>query len=349
MGNLPPTPQRAPRVPVPVPVITTTKSSIANAYRLEVACVEPQTTTSCGRYGVCRAVDTEAFPALEGITAFEMQIHSNGMRTMRVNTDSNELGYLVRGRLQLTIVLEHNQRAITTINAGDLWFVPRGRMHSLMNAGDSTAFMYVGYSSSDPAFTDVSVMLNGLPKELKDNYRPSNLVHKYLSDFRGPNDNYVFAPRPHRSGVEDYVSSEYVFSPSKIARVTKTVWPILDGISFFWACGKARSIWYPNAHVLYIVMSGTARASITIVGENNYDNSVELHPTDYFFVPLATQHSIIGDDCEMIAFASTAELESPVVLEDVMDSFGNTMVLHNMINYAFEPVIKTRGPTHPKQ
>ena len=265
-------------------------------------------TIGLKKYGTATIVDKNNFPVLKTFTSFFVEIYDDSMGTIHTH-DCDEFGYVSEGTVQVYIWESETKNTMIEVPAGNVWFAPSGSLHSVNNVGDTPAVLYVGFNSPTRSNIDISVMLNGLPHYLKNEYAAS--PHSLLKNFVGPNDNYIFTTYP-KSEVNAKINknspytynlrnSKPYFNDSKIGKifsVDKSKWPILNRFSISHYLLEPNvstsAFWYSSVDALYIICKGNANMYMTLPGYNNTNekNKVALTARNYFFVPKASQHVI---------------------------------------------------------
>ena len=309
-----------------------------------------------GEFGIAYGVHKTNFAPLKTFTAYYVEIFDESMRTIHMH-DSDELGYLIEGTLEIFIWESDTVYTKTIINAGGSWFFPKGTLHSLNNVGDVVSKMFVGFNSLNPSNIDIAVMLNGLPKYLKQEY--SGSPHSLLKNFKGPLSNYFFCDFP-KSELKTKVSKSSPFTfdlinckpyfESKnlgfIRRVTYKDWPMIKGINLSLGLINLKpsistdNFWYTNADALYIVYSGKCDIFMTLTNFNKNDenNKTSVEIFDYFFVPCATPHTIkntsTSEDLNIGVFFSTDCIKS-ISLGPSLLFFGQAIIQENFITSNF--------------
>ena len=258
------------------------------------------------KYGSAIPVNKTIFPALTTFTAYYVEIYDESMRCVHLH-DSDEVGYVAEGAIEVFICESETVYTKVLVPQGNSWFIPRGTLHSLNNVSKEQATLWVAFNSPTPSDTDVAVILNGIPKYLKNAYSAS--PHSILKDYIGTNTNHFFNDYPKNElNIKvsksspfsfDVINSKPEFSDNslgKIIHVDKEKWPILKdknfsvGLFFLKPNVSTDCFWHLNNDALYIIHEGNADIYMIMSGYSN--NKMELKKGQYFFVPKATPHVI---------------------------------------------------------
>jgi mannose-6-phosphate isomerase-like protein (cupin superfamily) len=159
-------------------------NAILDKYKLNLRNVS---TAGIEKYGKAQAVNRLNY--LASFSVFYVEIFDNSMRTIHSH-DCDELGFVQEGVIQVFIWKNAKEYTMTEVTQGNLWFIPSGALHSLNNVGDTNAILRIAFNSTLPSNNDISVLLNGLPQYIKNEYCES--PHSLLKNFIGPNNNYFF-------------------------------------------------------------------------------------------------------------------------------------------------------------
>ncbi|KEH16191.1 germin family 3 protein [Medicago truncatula] len=110
------------------------------------------------------------FPALNGlgISAMRADIGEGGSAPMHTHPDATELIILVQGEFTVGFITPTSVYS-KVLKPGDLFVVPQGMLHFVLNTGKGVATAYVSFSSENPTVHLLDFLLFG-------NKLPSNLV-----------------------------------------------------------------------------------------------------------------------------------------------------------------------------
>jgi len=340
--------------------ITTPGTSI-DKYRLEVTKLPK---LGNGLFGFAYAPDKLNFPVLVSFTTYYVEIFDESMRCIHIH-DCDELGYVAEGAIEVLIWTDDNQYTKTLVPEGNLWFIPKGALHSLNNVGKEHAKLWVGFNSTMPSNTDLGIVLNGLPTYLKQKYAGS--PHSLLKDYVGPNYNYYFNNYP-KNEINMKMSTNSIFSfdfstiipefNDKNLGIIRTVnckyWPLLKGanLSVSRITMKPNTStdyhWFSNADANYVIFKGEADIYMSIPNYNNDNdnNKLSVKAYEYAFVPAATPHSIRNtsksNNLEIVVFLSSEDAKQ-VHLGNSLLFFGDSIIQQSFVTRMGEEYPGTQG------
>jgi len=76
--------------------------------------------------GMVREMTAADYPPIPNMASALIDLDVGGMRGLHWHDTAGELGYVVKGRVLLTVVDSDNNREITALNEGDIYSVPMG-------------------------------------------------------------------------------------------------------------------------------------------------------------------------------------------------------------------------------
>lgn len=332
-------------------------------YKLELSKLP---TYGLHKYGTATPVNKTIFPVLNTFTSYYVEIFDESMRCVHIH-DSDEVGYVAEGQIEVFIWESETVYTKTLIEQGNSWFIPKGALHSLNNVGEKYAKLYVAFNSPHPSNTDIAILLNGLPKYLKNEYAVS--PHSILKNYVGPNTNYFFndypkdeldikvsKSSPFSFNINDTKPEFYDNNVGFIKKIDKKKWPILEGTNF--SLGKfvlkprvsTDSFWYKNNDALYIVYNGNADIYMSMSGFNNTNdkNKISIKSHEYYFVPKGTPHTIRNSsnnsNLEMIVYYSDDIIEH-VSLGPSLLFFGEGIIQDSFITNKLVQAKKSKSKT----
>lgn len=337
----------------------TNKKTFFDKYKIDLRNVK---NAGLAKYGIAKPVNGSNY--LASFSLYSVEIYDNSMRTIHSH-DCDELGFVQDGVIQVFIWKNEKDYTMTTVTKGNLWFIPRGTLHSLNNVGDNNAVLRVAFNSKTPSDNDISVLLNGLPHYIKNEYCGS--PHSLLKHFIGPNTAYLFAPypksevkfktdqkSPYLYKLEDSKPDFYDKHLGKIVSVDKNKWTTLKDKNFSFSHiylqpnVSTQAFWYLNNDTIYVIYEGNAEIYMTIPGQNNNNNKVLLQRENYYFVPCATQHVIRNSSSTSIlkiaAFYSNDTFEYYSLNQGLL-FFGEPIIQSNLITNKMKPIGRSKYQT----
>jgi oxalate decarboxylase/phosphoglucose isomerase-like protein (cupin superfamily) len=331
-------------------------------YKLDLRNIKKE---GIAKYGSAKVVNGSNY--LASFSLYSVEIYDNSMRTIHCH-ECDELGFVQEGVIQVFLWKNEKDYTMTTVTKGNLWCIPRGTLHSLNNVGENNAVLRVSFNSKTPSDNDISVLLNGLPQYIKNEYCES--PHSLLKNFIGPNTSYLFAPYPksevtfktdqksdHLYKLENSKPDFYDKYLGKIVSVDKNKWPTLKDKNFSFSNiylqpnVSTQAFWYLNNDTIYVIYEGNAEIYMTIPGQNNNNNKVSLQKENYYFVPSATQHVIRNSSSTSIlkiaAFYSNDTFEYYSLNQGLL-FFGEPIIQSNLITNKMKPLGRSKYKTFKK-
>lgn len=110
-----------------------------------------------------RAAD---FPAADNTSAALVRLTVAGFREPHWHPNSDEWAYVLQGNVRLTVVGPHGRAVVEDFEYGDVWFVPVGFGHSVLNVGDGEAEVLLVHNNGDYTTIELSEWASGGPKEV---------------------------------------------------------------------------------------------------------------------------------------------------------------------------------------
>lgn len=293
-------------------------------------------------------VDKNNFPALDGVTCYQVEIWEECMRLPHWHPNASELGYVASGAVEVIIWRSPGETAVFTVKEGMCYFIPQAALHSLNNVGEGHAKLIIGFSQDIPQDIDLPVAFNGLALPIRDAYTsPHTELHQWTGTIANPLCGLL--PKedvPRRcSGspyLFDFASVTPLFSEPSLGTVAwgvKNNWSIIDGMSVLRAQlkqGVARDpIWYPDAGTLYIISKGKGEFQIII--KDHEPLPIQVSYLDYIFIPCGVLHTFVNKDkepFEAIAFFSKADPLPEVSLSVATAFFPNRIRRETLTSYA---------------
>ncbi|CAJ2669023.1 unnamed protein product [Trifolium pratense] len=125
-------------------------------------------TNNSFKLGVTAASVTN-FPALNGlgVSTIRVDIEEGGFAPMHTHPDATELIISIQGEATVGFVTPTGVYT-KVLKSGDLFVIPPGLLHFVVNSGKGKAMGYAAFSSENPStqITDLLLFGNNLPSDL---------------------------------------------------------------------------------------------------------------------------------------------------------------------------------------
>src|SRR5262249_3659056 len=95
-----------------------------------------------------------------------VRLEVGGYREPHWHPNSDEWAYVLEGKMRLTVVAPHGQKTVEDFEYGDVWFVPIGFGHSVLNIGDGEAQVLLVHNHGEFTTIELSEWVAGGPAEV---------------------------------------------------------------------------------------------------------------------------------------------------------------------------------------
>jgi oxalate decarboxylase len=323
-------------------------------YFFDLKKLKPQTVCPGGDRTV---VAKEQMSALEGISLAHLQLQKGTVQEPLWHPNAHKVGYCVEGSLLVTL-LGQGIRETFSIEAGDLFFVPKGHFHILANNTEKQTSIVFALSHQQPdqltlfqAVRSLSGSAFGatfhIPAQffeaLKISTRES-LVNSCATQGMAGATESRFKFSVAGSGTVVQTEGGY------LKAATKSNLPALQDLGVLTFGLKEKGIvephWHTNAGELIYIIKGKTR--ISIMSPDGEHKVAEVEGGGGAFAPASHFHSIenIGSDpVEVIAFFNTADPDY-IGLGQAM-SACSPEVLSSVFNLPLDQFKSFNPPTGP--
>ncbi len=271
--------------------------------------------------GTAREVTAREFPVSQNIAAVLMTLKPGGLRELHWHANAAEWAYVIEGNVRVTIVDTQGRLEIADFGRGDIWYFPRGHVHSIQGLGPGSTvakFLLVfdnGYFSEFATFS-VSDWLAQTPKGIV--AKNLNLSPEELSELPTEEVYIAQGPTPPILPVASLSGLGTVLAPplthkyqlrsqkpfvksahGEVRLASAAEFPIsttMTGALMSLHRGGLRELhWHPNADEWQYILSGKIR--LTVFASHGLATAVELAPGDIGFAPMGYGHALenIGD------------------------------------------------------
>jgi oxalate decarboxylase len=286
--------------------------------------------------GSAREATAREFPVSKNIAAVLMTLKPGGLRELHWHANAAEWAYVMEGNVRVTIVDPQGRLEIADFGQGDIWYFPRGHVHSIQGLGPASTeakFLLVfdnGYFSEFATFS-VSDWLAQTPKEIV--AKNLNLPPEELTDLPTGEVYIALGPVPPMLPVAPVSGPGTVLAPplthkyqlssqkpfvrsshGEVRLASAAEFPIsttMTGALMRLNRGGLRELhWHPNADEWQYVLSGKIR--LTVFASHGLATFVELEPGDIGFAPMGYGHALenVGDSpAELILVFNSGEYQ----------------------------------------
>lgn len=116
--------------------------------------------------GVEWRVDRTRFPIATTMSGVVLRLEPGALRELHWHPNAAEWGYVVAGRVRMTLFGSRGRYREETLDAGDVAYIPQGFGHSIENIGSETAQMLIVLSAGDYQVIDLTQWLAANPRDV---------------------------------------------------------------------------------------------------------------------------------------------------------------------------------------
>ncbi|KAI4252091.1 MAG: hypothetical protein LQ352_004474 [Teloschistes flavicans] len=263
------------------------------------------------RAGFARQQNVEQLPIATQMAGVDMKLSPHAYRELHWH-QANEWAYVFNGSVRVGAVDENGQTTYDDLNAGDVWFFPSGKPHTLQALDQGTEFLLIfdsGTFSEDNTFlatelflrtpksvlakdlrTDISAFEN-LPKSelyiFPGTPAPANLSAQNIT---GPAGSITSNPYTYHFSQQD----PYVVPGGSVKIIDPTTFPIAFNFSVALVVvqpGAMREIhWHTDSDEWNFFISGNART--TVFSAPSASRTFDFAAGDVGYVPFPDTHYI---------------------------------------------------------
>lgn len=294
-------------------------------------------TTNSG--GTIINVTSDQVPGLVNISFTGLKLKKGGILEPIWHPNANKVGYCLRGNALVSIRTPVKVETFT-VKEGDIFFIPKGYIHSITNLGDNENAIKFAYDNTKPEVMFLSKAIYSLSNDVfSATFKPPSpyfldglkkskkqeLISSLTSINKKPTNN----SSQFKFNIVD--SNKVIVTKGGFLQIgTKKALPVLDGLGILRFGLNPKGIvephWHTNAGELVYIVKG--RTNITVLSPNGNVDVLEVNGGEGAFAPASYFHNIqnVGDDdVEVIAFFSHAEPDY-IGIGEVFGSYSNEVL-----------------------
>lgn len=256
-----------------------------------------------------------------GISLAILKLAPGHRREPHWHPNAGELGYCIQGKALITVFSPGNQHDTFTVEAGEIFFVPKGYIHYVANTGDEELQVVIGFSHALPEDIDLSAAIHSMSDRVLGATFATNPSF-FAGLKKGEKDVFItgkgippkpeFPSIPSRFKFDVNAINPQIESKGGSARIANSyTLPTLEDIAMFNlhlnVNGVREPHWHPNAHELNYVIRG--KAFLRILSPGGHVDEAEIGPGEGSFIPASYFHHIENagkEDLHMAVFFSNA-------------------------------------------
>lgn len=308
--------------------------------------------------GRATRVTSKEMPGLVNISFEELRLNQNGFQEPIWHPNAGKIGYCTKGSALVSMRTPGNVE-VFTVEAGDVFFIPKGYVHAISNIGKDESVINFALNDTNPQTMLISKALSSLSETVfTANFKsPPDFIKtlKASQDFDMiktiPFDRKPLQSAPNRFKFNIAKSVKTIQTAGGYLQVaTKPNLPVLEGLGILGFGLNPKGIvephWHTNAGELIYIVKGSTK--ITVLSPDGKIEELEVKGGEGAFAPASHFHNIenIGaEDVEVIAFFSHAEPDY-IGFGEVLGTYSNEMlasIFHVEPGY-FENLKKPSGP-----
>lgn len=281
-------------------------------------------------------VTSDQVAGFENISFAALKLNKGGVLEPIWHPNAHKIGYCLEGNALISI---HSPSAFDTftVQKGDVFFIPKGHIHHIVNQGEKAVVIKFACNHSKPEMMTLSNAVCSLSSDVfTATFNASPTFFKGLKKSKE-----LITTLPVKKMAHPSIESRFKFniahSPKAIETkggylqfATKTNLPILDGLGILGFGLKPKGIvephWHTNAGELVYIVKG--RTLITVLAPDGKVEVLEVKGGEGAFAPASYFHNIqnIGkENVEVIAFFSHAE-PNYIGIGEVVGSYSNELL-----------------------
>lgn len=308
--------------------------------------------------GSLTSVTIDEMPGLVNLSFASLNLNKGGFLEPIWHPNAHKMGYTVQGNAYVSIRTPTSVDNFT-IKEGDVFFIPQGYVHEIINIGDKE--LNIGF-----AFTDIKPQTMFLTKAVYSLSNPvftatfNNSVEFFdgLKKFKKAEPIKVL---PTAKELPKSISSRSKFNivasdkpiqtkGGYLQIATKGNLPVLQGLGLLGfglnPGGVVEPHWHTNAGELVYILKG--QTIITVLSPDGNVETLEVKAGEGAFAPASHFHNIVNtgdDEVEVVAYFSHAEPDF-IGIAEVMGSYSNEMLstIFNVSPGYFDTFKKTEEP-----
>lgn len=258
-----------------------------------------------GPKGSITHMDAGDLPIMRKLSLRHLSLAFQGVREPHWHANAHELGYCVQGEALITVADNHAKRENFIVQAGDMFFVPSGAMHSIKNIGTGSAEFALAFSHENPEDFGIKAAFGAMSNAVLAN--SYDLASAAFDGFDAGTAGSPIFTVASLNGLEDgarhvnpykyslEATPPQILSSAGSAHTGKQpLWPALRDIAMFSVRitdrGMREPHWHPETAEMGYVLSGQAR--MTILDPDGSTDTYLIGAGDAYFIPRAYPHHI---------------------------------------------------------
>lgn len=309
--------------------------------------------------GSLTLVTSKEVPGLVNLSFINLTLKRNGVLEPIWHPNAHKIGYCTQGNVCVSIRTPADKETFT-VHKGDLFFIPKGYVHSIENLDENNSVINFALNHSLPEVMHLSQALDSIsnsvfnstfntPVSFIENLKKSKIIKDPLKTLSQSKKFNTSSDSKYKFNIEN--SEKPVLTKGGYVQVgTRAKLPILEGLGILGfglnPKGVVEPHWHTNAGELVYIVKGKTR--ITVLAPDGHVDVLDVSEGEGAFAPASHFHNIenIGPgSVEVIAFFSDADPDY-IGIGEVVGTFSNEILssIFNVPVTDFDPLKKPQKP-----
>lgn len=254
--------------------------------------------------GEIRQLTRDSFPVLRRMSIKRIVLAPGAVREPQWNVNANQLAYVTRGRVLVSLLGNGDDFASFVVQAGQMYHVESGAIYHIENIGEDSAEVIAALRSGHPQHFSLTTSVNAMTNAVLGNTydlsadaldvlprRDAAQVFRRHGAVRIPET--AGLPNARLFDAEGQAAPlSYSYGYAKLAR--KQYWAALEDLSMYHlhidGTGMREPHWHPVTAELGYVWRGRGR--MRVLSPDGTLDEYELEPGQAYFIPRAYPHHI---------------------------------------------------------
>jgi len=324
-------------------------------YFFDLNAIKPENNNSGGK--IIHVTSAEA-AGLVNISFSALRLEKLGSLEPIWHPNANKIGYVIQGK-GVVAIRNPSTQELFTVKKGDIFFVPQGYVHHIVNNGDEELTIKFALSADRPETMRFSQAIESISDSVfNSTFKTPN---GFVDGLKKGKNHGLLKTLSNVKNLPDCMSSRYKFNIGDSAKPiltkggylqigTKINLPALSGLGILGFGLNKKGIvephWHTNAGELVYIVKGETK--ITVLSPDGKVDLLTVKAGQGAFAPASYFHNIenVGsEDVEVIAFFSNADPDY-IGIGEVMGSYSNEVLasIFNVDPSYFDGFKKPQGP-----
>lgn len=298
--------------------------------------------------GWIKSLTVKETPTIPNMSSSLVEMKPGGVRGIHWHKTASEFGYVISGSCVLTVYDPNNHSESSVLNAGDIWFIPRGYAHGFWAAGQGGCRVCTVYD--DGITTEQNALhLTDLLRHERPEILESVLGLPARTITAGAAKVSILAAGPVNPGLlspHGYAGPPPQSFRFKMSMMPPVVTPggtfvqasienfpmshtMVGAVTELTADGIREPHWHPNADEWDLVLEG--RAIVTVFNGPGDVQAIEIGPDDLGFLPRNQSHAVetVGGKPFKLLSVFNANTFEAIGISELLAGLPNELIQHN--------------------